>query len=122
MPDLRVGPRRCAKSGCKGWAVRTGEYCAGHDVHSQALARAAIKLKKRGLQLPRLNSTANARRWLEVIGEAVASDQIKVGKGRELRLLAVAYLSSDASGQLADRLDELQERIEDLTDGETPEA
>ena len=122
MPDLKVGPRRCARSGCKGWAVRSGEYCAGHDVHSQALARAAIKLKKRGLQLPRLDSTKNARKWLEVIGAAVASDQVKPGKGRELRLLAMAYLNSDASGQLADRLDVIEERIEETGNGEKGKA
>ena len=115
------GGRRCAKSGCNGWATRTGQFCAGHDPHAQALSRAVIQLKKRGLQLPELDSTKSARRWLAIVGAATAEGRLKTSVARELRLTASAYLASDRDGALADRLSELEQRLRDGEEAEEVE-
>ena len=110
---LRVdGGRRCARDGCRGWATRSG-FCGGHDPHAQALSRAVIQLKKRGLQLPELDSTKSARRWLALVGQSVALGKLKPGVAREIRMCATAYLASDRDGALADRLSELEQRLRD---------
>ena len=85
----------------------------------KARAREAIQSRRVRLVFPELDSTANAREWMRVIGMGLVSGQIKPSKGREMRLLAQAYLNSDASGQLADRLDALEEQIEDLDGAES---
>ena len=93
--------------------------CAGHSPIGKARAREAVQSRRVRLVFPELDSTANAREWMRVIGMGLVSGQIKPSKGRELRLLAMAFLNSDASGQLADRMDRIEERIED---GETDKA
>ena len=112
MAELAIdGGKRCARDGCRGWATRTGEFCAGHDVHAQALSRAVIQLKKRGLNLPPLDSIAACKQWFRVIGEALSEDRIKAPKAAELRRIATAFAASDPADALQDRIDALEERL-----------
>ncbi len=105
------GGRRCAKSRCNGWATRSGQFCAGHDVHAQALSRAVIQLKKRGLNLPPLDSIAACKDWFQRIGQALSEDRIKPAKAAELRRIATAFAASDPADALNDRIDALEERL-----------
>ena len=112
MGNLAIDPRRCAKPGCKGWATEGG-FCAGHDVHAQALAKAARELKRKGLKLPPLTSIDACKQWFRIVGEALSEDRIKPAKAAELRRIAAAYAASDPADALQDRLDALEERLTD---------
>ena len=106
------GGRRCERPDCRAWAVRDGSgLCAGHNSFAQAKARAAEELKRRHLGLPPLDSTKNARRWLALVGAAVAEGRLKPSVARELRLTASAYIASDQAGVLSDRIAELEDKV-----------
>ena len=89
---------------------------------ARATAREAMKLKRQKMSFPPLDSSRNAKRWFQIMGAALTTGAMKPGQAKELRLLATAFLNSDATGQLADRLDAIEERVEDIGDGKTSEA
>ncbi len=84
--------------------------------------RAGNELRRKALSLPKLNSTAAARKWLALVGQAVSQGQLKLSVAKELRLTASAYLASDRDGALADRLSELEQRLRDGEEIEAEEA
>lgn len=79
MVELRIDPRRCLMPNCGGWAVHDGSGLrVSHSPAGQAKQRAGNEARRRGLSLPRLNSTAAARKWLALIGEAVSQGRLKL--------------------------------------------
>ncbi len=114
MVELKIDPRRCLMPDCGGWAVHDGSnLCISHSPAGQAKQRAGNELRRKALSLPKLNSTAAARKWLALVGQAVSQGQLKLSVAKELRLTASAYLASDRDGALADRLSELEQRLRD---------
>ncbi len=115
---LNIDPRRCKVEGCRGWANKTTGYCAGHDPQAQAVASQARKLARRGLKLPPLDSPEHAKEWFKIIGAALGEDRLKPGRASELRRLAVAYLDSDPSSILTDRLEAVEDALQRLSSKE----
>ncbi len=114
---LNIDPKRCAVTGCRGWRVRDSEWCAGHCPRTQAVAAEGRRLARRGLKLPPLDSPEHAKEWFKVIGAALAEDRLKPGRASELRRLAVAYLDSDPSSILTDRLEAIEGALQRLQNG-----
>ena len=117
MVELKIdGGRRCQHPGCNAWATADGS-CAGHSPYSQMKARAAEELKRKRLNLPPLDSIAACKDWFQRIGQALSEDRIKAPKAAELRRIASAFAASDPADALQDRIDALEERLNDSGKG-----
>ncbi len=111
---LNIDPKRCAVDGCRGWRVHDSEWCAGHCPRTQAVAAEARKLARRGLKLPPLDSAGHAKEWFAVLGATLSEKRLKPSEAGELRRLAVAYLDSDPSSVLTDRLEAVEDVLQRL--------
>ena len=118
-----IDPQRCTAPDCTTWAthesIKVGvPLCPGHDPYMQLRAKAARELKAKKLRLPPLDSAAHAKDWFRVIGEALAEKRMKPSEAGELRRLAVAYLDSDPSSILTDRLEAVEDALQRLSSKE----
>lgn len=81
----------------------------------------AKKLQRDGLEdheLPPLDTPQAAERWIEVVGRAVATGRMSHNEGRTLARLVREWLRTREAGEMADRVDELQEKVAKLKRGE----
>ncbi len=113
-----IDPKRCEIDGCRGWALRGNgrRWCVAHCPAAVARANEGRKLARRGLRLPPLDSAQHAKRWFAILGSALAEKRLKPSEAAELRRLATAYLDSDPSSILTDRLEAVEGALQRLQD------
>lgn len=81
----------------------------------------AKKLQRDGLEdheLPPLDSPQAAERWIEVVGRAVATGRMSHREGKALARLVREWLRTHEAGAVADRVDDLQEKVAKLKRGD----
>lgn len=79
--------------------------------------RTADLLSRKGLdpgELGPLETPEDARRWLETVGEAVASGRLSDKDGRTVTQAVQVFLRAYDVGQLLERVKELEGRLQEL--------
>ena len=96
-------------------------YCAMHrpgaEQENRRRRRQGGRKSKGALllsDLPELKSPTDAETWLETIGRAVATGVLSASAGQVATSAVRAWLSAHEQGRVAEQVEELRQRVEDL--------